>query len=316
METLLQDSFFYWVIWSVASLIGVVLGWSLRYLLVEKKVTLALERSEQERNALARLYTQLKHQYDLREVDLKKNAIEAAQLRNQVKEFDMLRALHASERQADAERMEKMEARAQHLVEKTALLEARHQGLRAQNAQLVQALTRKQEEINAWKNLHRDFAAMQRQLRTYEKAANTLDYERRQLQDQLAAARLEIENLQLDLLNAGKLSPKTDPVASQPPAHQPHQPTTDRRQPTADRRPPTADNDVRPNAPDDLKIINGISPFAERRLNAIGIYSFDQISRWDDAAVVSVAKSLDISPARILQDDWVGQARHLLEQSL
>ncbi len=309
METLLQDSFFYWVIWSVASLIGVVLGWSLRYLLSEKKVTVAFERSEQERNALARLYTQLKHQYDLREVDLKKNAIEAAQLRNQVKEFDMHRALHASERQADAERMEKMDARAQHLVEKTALLEARHQGLRAQNAQLVQAVTRKQEEINAWKNLHRDFAAMQRQLRTYEKAANTLDYERRQLLDQLNTARLEIENLQLDLLNADRQSRHPEPVAPPPPA-------TPVPQPHAGERAAPRISDTRPNAPDDLKIINGISPFAERRLNALGIYSFDQISRWDDAAVVAVAKSLDISPAHILQDDWVGQARHLLEQSL
>lgn len=301
MKTLLQDYVFYWIIWSVATLIGVVLGWSLRYLFSEKQVNKALDRSEQERNALARLYTQLKHQYDLREADLKKNAIEVAQLRNQVKEFDILRTLHTSERQADAERLEKTEARAQHLLEKTALLDAQQQSLRVQNTQLAQALHRKQEEINAWKNLHRDFATMQRQLRSFEKAAGSLEQERRQLQEQLNAARLEIENLQLDLLKHEQQAKNTTP----PPPVQ-HIP--------GERAGLSADN--RPSSPDDLKIINGISPFAERQLNAMGVFTFDQISRWDDASVLQIAKNLGISPARILQDDWMGQARHLLEQSL
>lgn len=303
MDTLLQDSMFYWIIWSVATLIGVVLGWSLRFLFSEKSIAQAFDRSEQDRNALARLYTQLKHQYDLREADLKKNAIEVAQLRHQAKEFDMLRALHASEKQADAARLDKAEQRAQYLLEKTAQLEAHYHALRTRYTQMMQDMQRKQEEVNAWKNLHRDFAGIQRQLRSYEKATHTLDHERRQLQDQLHQARLDIENLQSDLLKG--VARPTAPIV--PPVPQ---------VPLIPGERATIARDTRPSSPDDLKIINGISPFAERQLNALGIFTFDQISRWDDAAVLSIAKSLGLSPARILQDDWMGQARHLLEQSL
>jgi hypothetical protein len=302
MDTLLQDSMFYWIIWSVATLIGVVLGWSLRFLFSEKFIAKALDRSEQDRNALARLYTQLKHQYDLREADLKKNAIEVAQLRHQAKEFDMLRALHASEKQADAARLDKAEQRAQYLLEKTAQLEAHYHALRNRYTQMMQDMQRKQEEVNAWKNLHRDFAGMQRQLRSYEKATHTLDHERRQLLEQLHHARLEIENLQSDLLK-GVARPVTPDVPVLPPV-------------VASGERAIGGRDARPSSPDDLKIINGISPFAERQLNALGIFTFDQISRWDDATILSMAKSLGLSPARILQDDWMGQARHLLEQSL
>ncbi|MFZ4634453.1 MAG: hypothetical protein ACOYNO_09640 [Saprospiraceae bacterium] len=302
MDTLLQNSMFYWIIWSVATLIGVVLGWSLRFLFSEKSIAQALDRSEQDRNALARLYTQLKHQYDLREADLKKNAIEVAQLRHQAKEFDMLRALHASEKQADAARLDKAEQRAQYLLEKTAQLEAHYHALRNRYTQMMQDMQRKQEEVNAWKNLHRDFAGMQRQLRSYEKATHTLDHERRQLLEQLHHARLEIENLQSDLLK-GVARPVTPDVPVLPPV-------------VASGERAIGGRDARPSSPDDLKIINGISPFAERQLNALGIFTFDQISRWDDATILSMAKSLGLSPARILQDDWMGQARHLLEQSL
>jgi hypothetical protein len=248
------------------------------------------------------LYTQLKHQYDLREADLKKNAIEVAQLRHQAKEFDMLRTLHASEKQADAARLDKAEQRAQYLLEKTAQIEAHYHALRTRYAQMMQDMQRKQEEVTAWKNLHRDFAGMQRQLRSYEKATHTLDHERRQLLEQLHHARLEIENLQSDLLK-GVARPVTPDVPVLPPV-------------VASGERAIGGRDARPSSPDDLKIINGISPFAERQLNALGIFTFDQISRWDDATILSMAKSLGLSPARILQDDWMGQARHLLEQSL
>ena len=36
-----------------------------------------------------------------------------------------------------------------------------------------------------------------------------------------------------------------------------------------------------------------------------------EISHWDDDAIISAAKRLGISPGKIYQDDWVGQARQL-----
>lgn len=59
---------------------------------------------------------------------------------------------------------------------------------------------------------------------------------------------------------------------------------------------------------DDLKRINGIGPANEAKLNALGIYHFDQIAAWDDSQARWVGTYLAF-PGRIEREDWVGQAR-------
>ncbi|MGP9819473.1 hypothetical protein ACTZWW_05625 [Salinarimonas sp. NSM] len=63
---------------------------------------------------------------------------------------------------------------------------------------------------------------------------------------------------------------------------------------------------------DDLKRINGIGPANERKLNALGIYHFDQMSGWDEAQVRWVGTYLAF-PGRIERERWVAQARALAE---
>lgn len=60
--------------------------------------------------------------------------------------------------------------------------------------------------------------------------------------------------------------------------------------------------------PDDLKRINGIGPTNEKKLNALGVYHFDQIAAWNDAQVRWVGAYLAF-PGRIERENWVGQAR-------
>lgn len=62
---------------------------------------------------------------------------------------------------------------------------------------------------------------------------------------------------------------------------------------------------------DDLKKINGIGPFIEQKLNDIGIYTFDQVSQFDDDLINQVTDAIQFFPGRIKRDDWVGQARQL-----
>lgn len=61
----------------------------------------------------------------------------------------------------------------------------------------------------------------------------------------------------------------------------------------------------------DLTQIQGIGPAISRKLYAMGIYSFKQISQFDDKMIEQVGKALKYFPKRILRDDWVGQARRL-----
>ncbi|MDC7993596.1 hypothetical protein [Altibacter sp. HG106] len=64
-------------------------------------------------------------------------------------------------------------------------------------------------------------------------------------------------------------------------------------------------------AKDDLTKINGIGPYIELKLNEIGIFNFDQISRFDDSDIRTITELIDFFPGRIDRDNWVGQAKAL-----
>lgn len=61
----------------------------------------------------------------------------------------------------------------------------------------------------------------------------------------------------------------------------------------------------------DLTKIQGIGPAISRKLYAMGVYSFKQISQFDKKTIDQVGKALKYFPDRIIRDDWVGQARKL-----
>lgn len=66
---------------------------------------------------------------------------------------------------------------------------------------------------------------------------------------------------------------------------------------------------------DDMTRIDGIGPFLERQLNEIGIYTYEQISRWDGSDIHNVTQQIRYFPGRIEREDWVGQAIRLMEEA-
>jgi NADH-quinone oxidoreductase subunit E len=62
---------------------------------------------------------------------------------------------------------------------------------------------------------------------------------------------------------------------------------------------------------DDLKLIKGIGPQNEARLNALGIHRLDQIAAWTAAEAQWVGSYLAF-PGRIEREDWIGQAKALI----
>jgi predicted flap endonuclease-1-like 5' DNA nuclease len=65
---------------------------------------------------------------------------------------------------------------------------------------------------------------------------------------------------------------------------------------------------------DDLKIIVGIGPFIEEKLFALDIYTFEQISRFNDHDIAQVTAAIEFFPGRIERDHWVSQAAELAQQ--
>tara|TARA_R110000850_G_scaffold80862_1_gene173525 strand:+ start:69866 stop:70390 length:525 start_codon:yes stop_codon:yes gene_type:complete len=65
---------------------------------------------------------------------------------------------------------------------------------------------------------------------------------------------------------------------------------------------------------DDLTKIEGIGPFVEEKLNNLGIYTYDQISRFQANDIKALTHLLEYFPGRIERDEWVGKAKMLLNK--
>jgi NADH-quinone oxidoreductase subunit E len=73
---------------------------------------------------------------------------------------------------------------------------------------------------------------------------------------------------------------------------------------------PTGLSEPRGGKPDDLKRISGVGPVNEERLNALGIFHFDQVAAWTAEEIAWVDEHLSFH-GRIEREDWVGQAKKL-----
>jgi predicted flap endonuclease-1-like 5' DNA nuclease len=60
--------------------------------------------------------------------------------------------------------------------------------------------------------------------------------------------------------------------------------------------------------PDDLKLISGIGPALEKKLNACGISRYQELATLSDADIDRVEAAIK-SFGRIRRDDWIGQAK-------
>lgn len=289
MSELMQDPIFFWLMWAMFTVAGTIIGWSLRANTAEKDVRNVLSRIEQEKNTLARLYTHVKHQHDLREADFRRVSLELSNLQAQIHWLENERVSLMPDTKVAAARIEKAEAQTAQMAQKVQALDTLAAGLRQKNEALTEQLDRARQELASWETLYRDFKTMQQHLAAFEKTSKNLEMERNLLREQLASARAETESIQRELTRVSSLAEKQ---SNRPPAKR--------------------GGRAAPEHTDDLKIIRGITPVAEQKLMSLGIHTFEQISRWDDDAVIAFARALGISPGKVFQEDWVGQARYLI----
>ena len=66
---------------------------------------------------------------------------------------------------------------------------------------------------------------------------------------------------------------------------------------------------------DELQAIKGIGPFIEEKLNALGIYTYLQVSKMTSKLETDVNKAIEFFPGRVKRDQWAKQARALHEQT-
>ena len=61
----------------------------------------------------------------------------------------------------------------------------------------------------------------------------------------------------------------------------------------------------------DLQTIKGIGPFIEEKLNALGIYTFEQVSKMTAKIEEEVNVAIEFFPGRVKRDEWAKQAKQL-----
>ena len=64
---------------------------------------------------------------------------------------------------------------------------------------------------------------------------------------------------------------------------------------------------------DDLTLINGIDEFTQKKLNSLGVFSYEQLSRMDSTIAKNVNDALEMLPGKVIEMDWTKQAITMLE---
>ena len=63
----------------------------------------------------------------------------------------------------------------------------------------------------------------------------------------------------------------------------------------------------------DLQAIKGVGPFIEEKLNALGIFTYEQISKMTSELEDTVNEAIEFFPGRVKRDQWAAQAKTLLD---
>lgn len=63
------------------------------------------------------------------------------------------------------------------------------------------------------------------------------------------------------------------------------------------------------NVKDDLKLVKGIGPVMEKKLNDFGVYSFEQLGKLTSKDIDALTETLESFPGRIERDKWVSQSK-------
>ncbi len=151
-------------------------------------------------------------------------------------------------------------------------------------------------------DLQTDLTALRPKIQQSESELNLLRFRLRQLEQQATEKQEDYKNLleQLEDCKAQRRYERKEPVFSDF--------ISDQILPGVS----ASDADEK----DDLKVISGIGPAIEKKLNSIGINSFKQISEFTAASSKRISDAIKFFPGRIERDRWVEQASRLYLEKL
>lgn len=205
-------------------------------------------------------------------------------------------------------------------------------GLKARNNQLNDDVERESEAMNQLAQMQSSYNASLSRLAAVEKKLENILSENASLKSELDTVKTSTEELKSGTEELKSKTEELAAVASSPPvviertvvAETPkmEEPEEEIIEISNDdnkarilvmeaigSKIPTATADQK----DDLTLIKGVGAFIEEKLNGLGIYTYEQISQFDEDLIEKVTSAIAFFPGRIQRDDWVGQATRLMD---
>lgn len=197
---------------------------------------------------------------------------------------------------------------------------------RTENNSLIQARDEYKNQVESWREKHhRDFKAIQQKSSNLISEKEKLQKHKIELESSLAESRNETREVQSRLQQVeneiGTLRYKNRQLEFQ--AKEQEESNSKLKieieNLAAERKEKIAISDhpfvrpVEPDEKDDLTKIKGVGPFIEKRLNMIGIYTFQQLAELSPEMIDRVGAAIEFFPHRIIRDDWVGQATRFIK---
>jgi predicted flap endonuclease-1-like 5' DNA nuclease/uncharacterized protein (UPF0335 family) len=338
-----QDSYAILFIMLIAFLFGLLLG----YILRSRRVRLLRQEVREREKQLAEIRLELEMLQEtlaLKEADLKKAGFatqetearaerlenEKGQLHRDIfqlnRKIEALEAVAAQAPAGDPETVAELNALiAQRDSEieilSAQLLDLQQQlaGLDLQNQELSATLEQEGQSIDSLAQIQSIYNATRQRLEAMEDRLERLAGENIALRQELTGL-VQASSRGLAVAAAPVAAPEDTPPLEFGPLHpRPELPDAEmvEEEPTvivgADKRILHEKIILPGQAPeaDDLTRIEGIGPFLERKLNEIGVYTYDEIAAWDSERIQEVTTAIQYFDGRIERDQWVEQAARL-----
>ena len=337
-----QDSYAILFIMLIAFLFGLLVG----YLLRSRRVAaLRRELKETEKN-LAEVQVELEalqEQLALKEADLKKAgfAIQEAEARAERIEdekgalhreiFQLNRKIDELEKSSapsDAAAVESLKSQlaerdkqAESLKEHLTALNDQLVAAQSQNAELSDSLEQEGASLNDLAQMQSAYNATRHRLEALESRLERLDDENKELREEMRKIQESTFLAEHSISSAQDAGAPLEISALHPNPELPDASLVDKEPEIvfgADKQ-ILADKIILPDeapAQDDLSRIDGIGPFLEKKLNEIGVYTYDEIASWDSERIRQVTIAIQYFEGRIERDKWVEQAAHLAMEKL
>lgn len=286
---------FLWLCMLIAFLTGFIIAYLLRSGKV-RRLKRELREVRQEAEANHTLLVSAQEQLKQRNLELQEESREKVSLMERVRSAEDQRQQQLSEVVTLNERLEDMQAASLKYNHTIKELNSQILALKNQEAELPDSSSTT-VTTGGGGNTAEEVGALRERLNAFEQSLERLERENDTLKSDLDTLKAQ---------PAGSTVVKNDPGTDDP--EEPTMVIQSDKTVLYDKI-IVADRDK-----DDLTAIEGVGEFLEKKLNSIGVFSYEQIGNWTSSQIDRVTQQIGYIPGRIEKDNWVGQAALLIQQ--